>query len=392
MRIVVCSDTYPPQINGVAVSARNLCRALTEHGHEVLIVTPNPTQKSFEHEGNIIRLPGIKMKRYYGYILTSFWSRHAMKIIREFKPDLIHIQTDGPVGQFGFLTASKLKVPTVYTYHTMIEDYAWYVTGGVLLDRAARSVVRSYVRSKSRSVDEFITPSPKIKDYMRYIGVDAYLNIIPTGIDFAQFAEKNIDQGKLSALRESLHLAKNEFVLLSLGRLAKEKSVDVTLRGFHNFVKDNPAAKVKFLIVGGGPDLESFQETAKKLGIADKVVFVGPVPLDEIQYYYALSDCFVSASTSETQGLTFMEAMASRIPLLVRYDESLTDLIENERNGFFYFDEHEMATQLFRVMNLGPIKRASIVNQGLKTLEPYSLEKFYSAILEVYTRAIKKKY
>lgn len=392
MRVAIFSDTYPPQINGVAVSARNLRDTLVAHGHEVLVVTPNPEGKGFDFSENIVRIPGIRMKRYYGYIITNFWSRKGMQIVRDFKPEVIHIQTDGPVGQFGFLVASRLKAPAVYTYHTMIEDYAWYVTGGLVLDRAARSVVRSYVRMKSRSADEFITPSEKIKEYMRYIGVDASLSVIPTGVDFAKFDPKCIDEEKLKSIKDGLKIDRDEFILSSIGRIAKEKSIDMILRGFRVFVQANPAVRIRLFIVGGGPDLNNLKNLAAKLDILNKVVFVGPVNPDDVQYYYALSDCFVSASTSETQGLTFMEALAARVPLLARYDESLSGLIENEKNGYFFFDEHEMATQLLRIVNLGFVKRSALINQGLKTLEPYSLDKFYESIIEVYRRAIKKKY
>jgi 1,2-diacylglycerol 3-alpha-glucosyltransferase len=123
------------------------------------------------------------MKHLYDYRWASVYNADAMKLIKEFAPEVIHIQTDGGVGQFGFIAANILHVATVYTFHTMMEDYTYYATRGYF-DRAAKSIVRTYVRYKSRRADEFITPSIKIQEYMRNIGVDAYMNVIPTGIDF----------------------------------------------------------------------------------------------------------------------------------------------------------------------------------------------------------------
>ena len=393
MRIALFSDTYPPDINGVATSTANLYRTFIDHGDEVLVLTTNPTSpRKFSYEADLIRMPGMLMKHLYGYVLSNFWNRKAVRILRNFNPDVFHIQTDGPIGQFGFLCAKRLKVPTVYTYHTMIEDYTYYVTNDMFFDRAARAVVRGYVRFKSKEADEFITPSPKIADYMRTIGVDSYLSVVPTGIDFSRFEEKNMDLDKLESLRQQYGIKKDDFVVVSLGRVAKEKSIDLTIDGFERYLEKYPNNNVKFLIAGGGPALPELREKVEKLNLQDRILFTDRVEPYETQYYYHLGNCFVSASTTETQGLTFMEGMACSLPLLVRYDESLTGLIQNEKNGFFYFDCEEFADQLERIRTLSEKERNAIIQNAFRTLDIYSLERFYRAVREVYVRAIKKNY
>lgn len=391
MKIAIFTDTYPPEINGVATSARNLFRTLRAHGDEAVVVTTNPFDQEFSYENGIMRIPGIKMKHIYGYVATSLWNKTALHLLKEFHPDVIHVQTDGTVGQFGFIAASMLHSATVYTFHTMMEDYTYYATKGHF-DRAARGIVRQYVRFKSGEADEFITPSEKIREYMRSIGVDSYINIIPTGIDFDAYQKENISQKNVEALREKYHLTSSTYTILSLGRVAKEKSIDLCLRGYALYLKSKPAVTTRFLLVGGGPAIPELKELTHKLGIDNNVTFVGPVLPDDVPEYYELGDCFVSASTTETQGLTFMEALASRVILFSRYDDTLTGLIKDGEDGFFFFDEDDFSKKLPKIIALTASEKEKISSNGLKAIEPYSLDKFYDSVKGVYARAIKKNY
>ncbi len=392
MKVVIFSDTYPPEINGVATSARNLYRTLKAHGDEVIVVTTNPFDNEFYYQDDIMRIPGITIKKLYGYVFPTFpWNEKGARIIEDFKPDVVHIQTDGMVGQMGFLLSSKMHVASVYTFHTMIEDYTYYASRGHF-DRAAKSVVRSYVRYKAKSADEFITPSEKIREYMRSICVDAHIAVIPTGIDFDAFARSNFPSSDVASLKKKLGIDPEAYVILSLGRVAKEKSIDICIKGYASFLKKKPSRKTVMVIVGGGPAVGELQSLCEKLGIKDQVIFVGPVDPDTVPFYYALGDCFVSASTSETQGLTFMEAMASDNILLARYDDTLADLIHDGENGFFFFDERDMPEKIERVIALSANERSSIFSFAHESIKPYSLEQFYESIKGVYQRAIKKNY
>lgn len=391
MRVVIFTDTYPPEINGVATSCFNLCRTLKEHGDEVLVVTTNIYGKELAMSKEVIRIPGIELKWLYNYRLAYIYNKGAAKIIEEFKPDVFHIQADWGVGRFGFIMASKLHVPTVYTFHSDLEDYTYYVTHGHF-DRAARGIIRGYVRHTAHTIDEFITPSLKTKEYMRSIGVDSYINIIPTGIDFEAFDVKNSNPKKLLEIKKEFNIPLDAYVILSLGRVAKEKSIDLCLKGYANFLKSKPNKKTIFAVVGGGPALEELKKLASELGIMDSTRFLGPVLPKNIPEYYHLGDVFVSASITETQGLTFMEAMASSVPLLARYDDSLLGTIHDGENGFFFIDENDFADKIRAIMSLEEEKRKAIIQKAKEGLYPYSLEKFYQNIMEVYRRALRKNW
>lgn len=391
MRIAIFTDTYLPQINGVATSASNLFKTLKAHGEDVVVVTTNPFDNEFSFENGVMRIPGLEIKWLYGYIVAGLWNSEAMKQLEKFKPDVIHVQTEAGVGQFGFLASMKLHCATVYTFHTMMEDYTYYFTHG-FFDRAARGVVRGYVRYEIMQADEFITPSSKIQEYMRSIGVDNYINVIPTGIDFSIYDKKNLDAAKIAALKKRYGIPDDTYVVLSLGRVAKEKSIDVCLRGYSKFLKNNPSSKTMFLLVGGGPALPELEELAGTLELGGHFKSTGPVPPQEVPYYYALGNCFVSASTTETQGLTFMEAMASSLVLLCRYDDTLLNTIHDGSNGFFFADEDDFAAKLPGIISLSDTRLGLMEKEMKKSNEPYSLERFYSSVMEAYRRAVRKNW
>lgn len=390
MRPVIFSDTFPPEINGVATSAGNLYKTFKDHNESIMVCTTNPYGHELNLEGDVLRIPGFKM-RIYDYRIAGLYSPGGMKIIRQFRPDVVHIQTDAGIGQFGFLVAKQLGIPVVYTFHTSLEDYTYYATAGYF-DRAAKGVVRSYVRYKSGEAKEFITPSVKIKEYMRSIGVNAYINVIPTGIDFSKFAKENVNAARVAAIRKEHGISEDTFVILSLGRVAKEKSIDICLKGYAKYLASNPSIHTVFAVVGGGPALPELKKLTAELGIESHVIFFGPVPPSDTPYYYQIGDLFVSASITETQGLTFMEAMASSVLLMARYDDTLLGTIHDGKNGFFFIDETDMAEKLKKVIDLSSEEKEKIKKAAIAGLSEYSLEKFYERVKGVYERAIKRNW
>lgn len=389
MRVALFTDTFPPEINGVAISTKSLRDVFIKNGHKVLVVTTNPFSNKVTFEDNIIRIPGIELKKIYGYRFAGLYSKEAMKIIRQFRPEIIHIQTDFSIGIFARMVANKLKTPTIYTYHTMYEDYTYYITKGHF-DRLSKSIIRSYSKTMILSSDEFITPSEKTKDYMRRIGVDSYINVIPTGIDFSRFNKANLDAGKIKELKEKFNIKDDEFILLSVGRIAKEKSIDFSMKCFAHFVDKHPEIKTKMLIVGKGPDEEILKDLAKKLNKEDKFVFTGPSLPSEVQYYYALGHAFVSASLTETQGLTYMEAMAANLYTLARYDHNLLDVITDNVTGYFFENEEEFSDKLYQAYQMHKKNDNTMLEEALKSIDNYSIDTFYQRILGAYKHAIKK--
>ena len=389
MRIAIFTDTYPPFVNGVSTSTFNLANALIAKGHEVLVVAPRSTDGKMEQIGNVLYVPGIYLKKLYGYRITNMFSFRPINVVKKFKPDIIHNQTDFTVGVLARRSAKKLKVPIVYTYHTSYEDYTYYITHGIM-DRFAKRVVRTYARDLANRMTEFITPSEKTKEYMRLVGSDIYINVIPTGIDFSIFKSDKIDQAKTAAFKEEHHIKPTTKVFLLLGRIAKEKSMDVSLRGIAAYHQKHPDVDIKVIVVGNGPFREELELLTVELGMSNIVDFIGEVSALQVPFYYNLADIYTSASITETQGLTFMEAMASGRIVLARFDSNLTGTIVNGKTGFFFTDDNSFVSQVEKIFSLTSAQKEAILQEAYKTVDAYSIEKFYENVMRVYKRAIRK--
>lgn len=389
MKIAIFTDTYPPFINGVSTSAYNLVKTLKEHGHDVIVVTPRSDDGKLELIDGVIRVPGLELKKMYGYRITTFYSRKILKMLKDFGTEIIHNQTDIGVGQFARIASRQLHVPQVYTYHTAYEDYTYYVVHG-LMDRIGKKAMRGYAKTVAKNCTEFITPSMKTKEYMRSVGSDIYINVVPTGIDFSLFDEKNIDKEKQKEFKKQHGIGKNTKVFLLLGRVAKEKSMDYSIRGFAMFINKHPEVDAKLIVVGDGPQRNELEQLTHELGINKYVDFIGKVPASEVPFYYHLADIYTSASITETQGLTFMEAMASGTIVLARFDTNLSDTITDGQTGFFFTDENSFVEKAERIFALSDEGRKKIIDQAFETVDKYSISKFYDNIMEVYNRALKK--
>ena len=389
MNIAIFTDTYPPFINGVSTSCYNLAKVLKAHGHHVLVVAPRTTSGKFEFKDDILWLPGFELKKMYGYRITNIYSRKVIKILKEHKIEIIHNQTDIGVGQFAKLAAKALKIPIVYTYHTAYEDYTYYVTKGIM-DRLAKKTIRTYSKIVAKNVTEFITPSIKTKDYMRSVGSDIYINVVPTGIDFALFSESNIDKEKEIEFKKKHNISEDTKILLLLGRIAKEKSMDFSIEGFAKYLKKNNFPNTKMIVVGDGPQREELELLVDSLGIKEYVIFIGKVPAKEVGFYYHLADIYTSASLTETQGLTFMEAMASGTIVLARFDANLAETISDGETGYFFTSLDGYVEKIEKILALDEEDKKLITEAASKTVDLYSFERFYFNIIGVYNRALKK--
>lgn len=389
MNIALFTDTYPPFINGVSTSCYNLAKTFREHGHRVIVVTPRTTNGKLEFKDDIIYMPGFELKNLYGFRATRLYDKNVCKILKENNIELIHNQTDATVGIFARRAARRLKLPIVYTYHTSYEDYTYYATHGVL-DRVAKKVVRAYSRGIATRATEFITPSIKTKDFMRSVGTDIYINVIPTGIDFSLFSMERFDKEKAEAFKKEHGIDEDTKVVLLLGRVAKEKSMDVSINYFASYVKTHPEQKVKMIVVGDGPQRSELELLTHELHISHLVDFIGFVSAQEVPFYYHLADVFNSASITETQGLTFMEAMSANTIVLARFDDNLTDTIIDGETGFFFTDEASYISKLEKIFSLKEEERNRLNENSARVIDIYSMDKFYSNVLEVYKRAIRK--
>ena len=385
MRIGLFTDTYTPDINGVVSSIVTLQRELEKNGHDVYVIT-NHKAMTMKKEGNVLRLPGLELKWLYGYKLSTPYHFSARDEIKNMHLHVIHVHTEFGVGMFGRIVAKYLNIPVVTTYHTMYEDYTHYVNRFEIdeVDKVTKKVVSTFSRSISDSAQAVISPSEKTKETLLKYGVKTPIYVIPTGLNFDKFHPDNINPQQVQAIREQYGIHEDERLIVFVGRIAQEKSIEIPIEGFR-YVKD---PKIKLMIVGGGPQLEELQEMVKRYHLEKQVIFTDKKLPEEVPAYYACADCFVSASLTETQGMTYIEALACGLPVFARYDDVLKDLVIEEDSGFLFETPQEFADKLTDFMHRSDEERKAFSKRALEKIVKYDSKVFYSKVLSVYYQAI----
>lgn len=385
MRIGLFTDTYTPDINGVVSSIVTLQKELEKNGHDVYVIT-NHKAMTMKKEGNVLRLPGLELKWLYGYKLSTPYHFSARDEIMKMNLDVIHVHTEFGVGMFGRIVAKYLNIPVVTTYHTMYEDYTHYINRFEIdeVDKITKKMVSSFSRSISDSAQAVISPSEKTKDTLIKYGVKTPIYVIPTGLNFDKFNPHHIDLEKVKEIRERYDIKENDRLIVFVGRIAPEKSIEIPIEGFR-YVED---PSIKFMIVGGGPQLKELQDMVRRYQLENKVIFTDKVPAEEVPAYYASADCFVSASLTETQGMTYLEALACGLPVFARYDEVIKDIVVDGDSGFIFETPQEFASKLADFMHLSEAKRQEYSKRALSKVAKYDAKVFCSKVLSVYYQAI----
>lgn len=385
MRIGIFTDTYPPYINGVSTSIVMLENALKKKGHEVFIVTVNADEYSFRNDDHVIRIPGIPIG-IYDYRLTGIYPLKAINKIKEWDLDIIHSHTEFGVGTFARIIANQLDIPLVHTYHTMYEDYVHYITKGYF-NKSSKKLVEYLTKFYcDKTATELIVPTKKTYDLFK----DKYrfekdVHIIPTGIEIERFYAEKFKDSDIELLRKSLGLKKDNFVILFVGRLGDEKSVDVLIDGQVTISKKYPNAKL--LIVGDGPDMDKFKKRVSRLKLNDKVIFAGRVPWDKVPLYYQLADVFATASKTETQGLTVIEAMAASVPVIAYNDEAFASVVKDGINGYLFNNRKEYQKKVISLIEDQTLLK-EMKKEARLSAEPHSAKYFADRVLEVYMKAL----
>ena len=390
MRIGIFTDSYTPFINGVTTSVLMLKKGLEKKGHTVYVVTVNNENMKYklDEKGKVLRLPGVPIG-IYDYRLTGIYPLKAINIIKKWNLDVIHCQTEFGVGTFARIIAKQLNIPLVHTYHTMYEDYIHYITKGYFNKTGKKIVEYLTLFYCDKTATELVVPTKKAYElFKEKYKVDRNVYIVPTGIEVEKFYLENNKQLNIVKKRESLGLKRDDFVILFVGRIGSEKNVELLLTSMRYIVNNCP--KAKLLIVGDGPDLNKYKTFVKKQGLEENIIFTGKVPWESIAEYYLIADVFTTASKTETQGLTVIEAMAASLPVVCINDESFTNTVIDNLNGKIFKNKRGYKKAIIELYNDSKeLKRLS--KQARVSAEMHSSKYFVESILDVYKIAIKNK-
>jgi 1,2-diacylglycerol 3-alpha-glucosyltransferase len=380
MRILLTTDTYYPMINGVVISTSNLYKELKKQGHEVKILTLSHTGEE-KVEGDVYYLKSMKVNVYPDARIKVPFYNKLINEIMGWKPEVVHSQTEFSTMMAAKHIVKKFNIPHIHTYHTMYEDYLNYLFGGKIIKRSTAAKVTRFILS---SIDEVIAPTDKTKMALRDYGVQCDINIIPTGIDLERF-QKSVTEEEKQQLRLTHGIKEEDKVMVYVGRIAEEKNIDEIITLFPEVLKKVP--NTKLLIVGGGPHLEILKNLVREKVLEEQVIFTGMVEPEDVYKYYKLGHIFVTASTSETQGLTYLEALSSGCPVICRYDKAVDGVVLQGRNGFSYKNSWEFVLYASETL-LDDGFRSELSARAEGKAEEYSSRTFANNVFNLYNKAI----
>ena len=387
MRIGLFTDAYPPFINGVATSVLMLKQGLEKMGHKFYVVTVNDESFSYKETEGFLKIPSIPIG-IMNFRQSGIYPLRALKIIKRWNLDVIHTHTEFSIGTFARLISKQFNIPLVHTYHTMYEEYIYYITKGYFNHASKKLVEYLTLFLCDKTIDELIVPTEKAKDlFKEKYKVKRDVHVIPSGIDTERFHKENVDKLSVIKLKKSLSIGMRDFIILYVGRIAKEKSIDFLIKNFPDVLKRIP--KAKMIIVGDGPDLKDLIDMTNDLKLEDKIIFTGRVLWDDIPKYYAMSNIFVTASTSETQGLTVIEAMGASKPVVAIKDESFELVITDKKDGLFFEDEKQYVDLVERLYKEKTFYN-EISKEARKTAAEYSPDAYAKNVLKIYEKVVNK--
>ena len=352
-------------------------------GHTVLIVTADSKAHTHYLKDNVLHCPAHNLKRIYNLDLASPVSRTRLKYLREFRPDIIHVHNEFSIGLSGMAIAKILKVPLVYTLHTMYDDYIYYIAPKPLIP-LTKKLSHRYFRMFPQNAAVVTGPSKKCQEYTYEIGSDKKVEVIPNPVELDAFAPQTSTPQQRAQIREQYHIPQDATVACFVGRLGREKSVDVLLRFWAQEMK--PQDNMRLLIIGDGPEKEPLEQLAQQLGITDTVVFTGKVLHPDLPPYVHTCDIYVTASLSDTNSISMLEGMAGGLPVLQLYDELNADQVTDGVNGYMFRDAAEMGQRLRQIRDMEPeelqkLKTSviqSVKNSGAQTLANYIQTIYYN--------------
>lgn len=369
-RVLYCTDTYPPQVNGVSVVTALSVTGLRSRGWEVEVVAPNyppPKNNPFGADSALtlgpptIGLRSLPMPLYPDLRFAAPSAGRVDQVVEQFQPWLVHSATEFMIGRTGQRIARQRGVPTVSSYHTDFSRYARSYGVGWLEQPVARYLARFHRRSL-----RVYTPGKPARDHLHRLGVTE-VEVWGRGVDVTSFHPGKVDR----ALRRA-YASDETLLFLHVGRLAAEKDVEQVIEGFRRArLQAGGRQPMHLIIAGTGP-----REAALRAQADQHVTFLGNLDRSTIlPRLYASADAFLFSSQTETLGLVILEAMASGLPVVAAPSGGVADHLRSDQNGLAYApgDVDAMAAAIVRLADSIGLRRR-LARGARQTAEALSWE------------------
>ncbi len=310
LHIALVSETFPPEINGVANTLGRLCQGLRERGHRLQLVRPRQSSDAKQSSSDeLILIRGWPLPGYRGLQWGQAALRKLLRRWRQQRPDVLYIATEGPLGFSALRAAKRLAIPVISGFHTNFQQYTSHY-GLSLLSRLATS----YLRWFHNSTHMTLVPSPSQRMELQRRGFER-LGLLARGVDSKLFHPSR----RSAQLRQSWGLGEDDLALIHVGRLAMEKNLALLTRSYRALRLAYPERNLKLVLIGDGPLAEELRQELPD------AIFCGVQRGEALAEHYASGDLFLFPSLSETFGNVVLEALASGLAV-VAFDQAAAAL------------------------------------------------------------------
>jgi 1,2-diacylglycerol 3-alpha-glucosyltransferase len=371
VRISMWTDSFYPYISGVTRSVATTRETLERMGHKVTVFCPS--YPGTTPEEGVYRFQSVKAPTKPDFYIAFPANPKHLIALGEISPDIIHIHSPFNLGKTGLRMGRLLKIPVVFTYHTMYNMYSHYIP---VIGQMASELVEAGSFITAKQADAVIAPSTAIRDYLLQHNVKTKVFVIPTGINVDRFRHGDPDY-----ICETFNIPPQVPVLLSCGRLGPEKNPETLIKAFALIHKHMDCYLV---MIGDGPLHEALRGLANKLGVGHRVVFAGKVPPDLMPHMYAGSDVFLFASLTDTQGLVIVEAKSAGVPCVAVGALGVKDMVEHDVDGYLCENAPEDLAQKTLALLQDPERLSTMKSNALANASRFSLETTCNKLVECY--------
>lgn len=362
LRIAVVTETYPPEINGVALTTERLVQGLLERGHSVQLIRPRRQgeDQSLGSERRDEATPSLAVVTvrgrpipFYRHLQLGLPARSQLsRLWREHRPDAVHIVTEGPLGASALGTSRDLDLVVLSGFHTNFHNYSRYYRLGFL-----HNTIVGYLRRFHNRCQCTLVPTGELRDQLGDLGFEK-LRLLARGVDTQLFSPRR----RSAALRQRWGVGTDGLAVLHVGRLAAEKNLELAISSFDAIRGDHPGAR--FILVGDGPMAKALR------GSRSDLVFCGTQQGVSLAEHYASADLFLFPSLTETFGNVTLEAMASSLAVVAFDYAAARQHIVQDRNGLKVAVGHGAAfTAAARRLAFQPERLKTLGREARRTAE-----------------------
>jgi 1,2-diacylglycerol 3-alpha-glucosyltransferase len=388
MKILIATDTYYPDVNGAAYFTYRLATILAKRGHNVFVMCPSRSFKNMVSNDKGVTVYGIRSIRIPVYqnfrVSPLFISGIIRGAVEEISPDIVHIQNHFLIGKQAVSTAKKLGIPVIGTNHFMPENLVHYLHLPKIAEKWLRKFAWRQCVRIFEQLDFVTTPTKTAVALLKNAGFSKDVMPISCGIDLERFKPTN--DGLY--LKRIFAVPINKPVLLYVGRLDKEKRIDIILRALPDILR---VISVHLVLAGIGKGKQKLEELTEKLGIQKAVTFTGFVPDEDLQNIYRIADLFVMAGIAELQSIVTMEAMASGLPVVAVNAMALPELVHDGENGYLFSDgDSQMLAEKVIAILSNQTMRAQMSKKSLEIIKDHDINKIIEKYESIYNGIINR--